>query len=106
MWDERIEDPMWTQKLPFERDAFTYIEIIPSDLLAQMIESTANLVTRGKGQSLALDPYLYSYDPDFPELRVCFYFLSFNDGVCFLILYFKGQNLLDLDYQKRPNCYK
>ena len=76
MWDERIEDPMWTQKLPFERDAFTYIEIIPSDLLAQMIESTANLVTRGKGQSLALDPYLYSYDPDFPELRVCFYFLS------------------------------
>ena len=71
MWDERIEDPMWTHKLPFERDAFTYIEIIPSDLVAQMIESTANLVTRGKGQSLALDPYLYSYDPDFPELKVC-----------------------------------
>ena len=69
MWDDRIEDPMWTQKLPFERDAYTYIEIIPSDLVALMIDSTANLVTRGEGQTLALDPYLYSFDPDYPELQ-------------------------------------
>ena len=68
MWDDRIEDPMWTKKLPFERDAYTYIEVIPSELVVKLIEANADLVTRGKGQTLSLDPYLYSYDPDYPEL--------------------------------------
>ena len=67
MWDSRTEDPMWTRKLPFERDAFTYIEIIPSNLVAKLIGATANLVTRGKGQSIMMEPYLYSLDPDFPD---------------------------------------
>ena len=69
MWDERDEDPMWTRKLPFERDAYTYIEIIPSDLVARLTDSTANLVTRGQGQSLLLEPYFFSYDPDYPLLK-------------------------------------
>ncbi len=72
MWDESDEDPMWTRKLPFERDAFTYIEIQPSPLVAKLIDATANLVTRGKGQIMQLDPELYSYDPDYPELEVMF----------------------------------
>lgn len=67
MWDERPEDPLWTRKLPFERSAFTYIEIIPSDLVVKMIDATADLVTRGRGQTLTLEPYLYSSDPDFPN---------------------------------------
>ena len=69
MWDESFEDPMWTRKLPFERNAFTYIEVVPSELVAKIIDANADLVTRGKGQTLALDPYLYSYDPDFPLLQ-------------------------------------
>ena len=42
----------------------------PTPLVAGIISGAASLVTRGKGQSLDLDPYLYSYDPDYPELKV------------------------------------
>ena len=37
-----------------------------------MAEGTANFVTRGKGQQIDLSPYLYSYDPDFPDDKVHF----------------------------------
>ena len=37
-----------------------------------MAEGTANFVTRGKGQQIDLSPYLYSYDPDFPDDKVYF----------------------------------
>jgi hypothetical protein len=70
MWDDSFEDPMWTRLLPFERDAITFIEVVPSELVAKMIEGAASFVTRGKGQSMQLDPYLYSFDPDFPQLEV------------------------------------
>jgi hypothetical protein len=70
MWDDNVEDPMWTRKLPFERNAYTFIEVIPTELVAKMIEGTASFVTRGKGQALQMDPYLYCFDPDFPLLRV------------------------------------
>jgi hypothetical protein len=70
MWDMDPLDPMFTHKLPFEKDAFTYIDIQASPLVAGMIDGTANLVTRGKGQVLELNPYLYSSDPDYPELKV------------------------------------
>ena len=68
MWDLDENDPSWTHKLPFERDAFTYIEIIPTPLIAAMIDGPAGLITRGWGQVVSLQPYLYSYDPDEPEL--------------------------------------
>ena len=70
MWDSNLADPMFTHKLPFERDVFTYIQINASPLVAGVMGGTANLVTRGKGQSLELDPYLYTSDPDYPELKV------------------------------------
>lgn len=69
MWDESFEDPMWTRNLPFERNAFTYIEVIPSPLVVKLVDANADLITRGKGQTLALDPYLYSFDPDYPLLQ-------------------------------------
>ena len=45
-----------------------------------MMEGTANFVTRGKGQQIDLSPYLYSFDPDFPEDEVKndLYFILFN----------------------------
>ena len=70
MWDDRDEDPNWTRKLPFERDAFTYIEILPTPLIANLLEGDLNYITRGKGQFLNLEPSLWSLDPDYPELKV------------------------------------
>ena len=47
------------------------------------MEGTANFVTRGKGQQIDLSPYLYSFDPDFPEHEVkndfTLYFILFLD---------------------------
>ena len=37
-----------------------------------------NLVSRGKGQVLTMEPYLYSMDPDFPELLVIIIIYSLN----------------------------
>ncbi len=70
MWDEDDADPALTHLLPFERDAFTYMEIVPTPLVAGLFESPMGYVTRGKGQTLTLEPYKYSYDPDYPELEV------------------------------------
>lgn len=42
----------------------------PSPLVAGIIDGAADLVTRGKGQTLDLEPYLYTFDPDYPELQV------------------------------------
>ena len=44
-----------------------------------MAEGTANFVTRGKGQQIDLSPYLYSYDPDFPDDKVYFIKLGLLD---------------------------
>ena len=70
MWDDSISDPNWTRKLPFSNDAFTYIKIKKSPLKGMMIKGGVSMITRGKGQSLSLEPYLYAEDPDFPEERV------------------------------------
>ena len=67
MWDDNPEDPNWTHKLPFERDAFTYVEVLPTPLIARVIDGDLSYVTRGTGQLLNLEPNLYSYDPDYPE---------------------------------------
>ena len=67
MWDDSIEDPNWTRKLPFVNDASTYIRIKPSPLTAMLIQGGVSLMTRGKGQSVVLEPFLFSEDPDFPE---------------------------------------
>ena len=70
MWDQNPEDPNWTHKFPFQSKTFTYIKIIASPLIPQLTKGTASLVTRGKGQSLLLEPYKYTIDPDYPELKV------------------------------------
>ena len=70
MWDEDVEDTRFTRGLPFEGDAFSYIEINPSDLVASVSDGPASKVTRGKGQFLTLEGNQYTYDPDYPELGV------------------------------------
>ena len=70
MWDSDDADPMFTRLLPFERDAFTFIEIVQSPLVAAFFEGPVSLVTRGEGQELFLQPYKYSSDPDYPDLDV------------------------------------
>ena len=52
-----------------------------------MMEGTANFVTRGKGQQIDLSPYLYSFDPDFPEDEVKndLYFILFNSLIKLLL---------------------
>ena len=70
MWDDSIADPNWTKKLPFQNDAFTYIKIIESPLKVMLIKGAVSAVTRGYGQSILLEPYIFSEDPDFPEMQV------------------------------------
>ena len=60
MWDDDLADPNWTRKLPFSNDAYTYIKIKKSPLRSQLIIGGASLVTRGTGQSITLEPFLYS----------------------------------------------
>ena len=71
MWDDNDEDPNWTRKLPFERDASTYIEILPTPLIANILDGGLRYITRGKGQILNMEPEVWSVDPDFPEAMVC-----------------------------------
>ena len=72
MWDDDDEDPNWTRKLPFEGDAYTFIEILPTPLVPALVGGSLSYITRGKGQFLNLEPYLFSYDPDYPEDKVRF----------------------------------
>jgi len=44
----------------------------PSTLIAGLVQGSAGAVTRGKGQGLDLEPYLYSSDPDYPEMKVIY----------------------------------
>ena len=67
MWDDALADPNWTRKLPFSNDAFTYINVKKSPLKSQLIKGGVSLVTRGTGQFLTLEPYLFSVDPDWPD---------------------------------------
>ena len=70
MWDDSLADPNWTRKLPFSNNVFTYIKIKKSPLKGMMIKGGISLITRGHGQSLLLEPYLYAEDPDYPENQV------------------------------------
>ena len=78
MWDDSIADPNWTRKLPFSNDVFTYIKIKKSPLKGMMIKGGVTLITRGWGQSLLLEPYLYAEDPDYPENQVPIIFRKYN----------------------------
>lgn len=60
MWDDSITDPNWTRKLPFSNNAYTYFKVKESPLKAQLIKGGVSLITRGAGQSLSLEPYLYT----------------------------------------------
>ena len=70
MWDDRIDDPNWTRKLPFSNNVFTYIKIKKSPLKGMMIKGGVSLITRGFGQTLSLEPYMFAEDPDFPDQLV------------------------------------
>jgi hypothetical protein len=67
MWDKALADPNWTRKLPFSNQASTYIKVNKSPLKCGLIKGGVSLVTRGAGQSLLLEPFLYSQDPDWPD---------------------------------------
>eukprot|EP00095_Tigriopus_kingsejongensis_P010701 maker-scaffold179_size282488-snap-gene-0.18 protein:Tk10701 transcript:maker-scaffold179_size282488-snap-gene-0.18-mRNA-1 annotation:"hypothetical protein IscW_ISCW000316" len=67
MWDDSDQDPLWTRKMPFERDAFSYIAIKPTPLVAGLVKGAVSFVTRGSPQFLTLSPHLYTFDPDYPE---------------------------------------
>ena len=60
MWDDTITDPNWTRKLPFSNNAYTYIKVDKSPIQAMIIKGGVSLVTRGFGQSLTLEPFLYT----------------------------------------------
>lgn len=70
MWDEDDEDPNWTRQLPFEGEAYTYIEVLPSALIPNLLEGALTYVTRGTGQFLNMVPKEFSLDPDFPDDKV------------------------------------
>ena len=71
MWDTSDEDPNLTRVLPFERDAFSYIEIMESPLIAKFFPGPMTHISRGKGQTLTLSPdTTHSLDPDYPEDKV------------------------------------
>lgn len=70
MWDESIADPNWTRKLPFSNNVFTYIKIKKSPLKGMLIKGGVSLITRGFGQTVSLEPYLFAEDPDYPDLLV------------------------------------
>ena len=67
MWDDSIADPNWTRKLPFFNSAATYIKIKKSPLKGMMVKGGVSFITRGVGQSVTLEPYLYAEDPDYPD---------------------------------------
>jgi len=67
IWDLDDEDPNQTRNLPFERQASTYVQITPTPLVAALMDSPADFLTRGTKQFLKLEPYLYSKDPDYPD---------------------------------------
>ena len=46
MWDVDDSDPMLTHLLPFEREAFTYIEILATPLVANIFDSPMGYLTR------------------------------------------------------------
>ena len=67
MWDDDDQDPNWTHKLPFEGEAYTYIEILPTPLLPVLVKGALTYMTRGEGQFLNMEPSVLSFDPDFPD---------------------------------------
>ena len=70
MWDDSIADPNWTRKLPFSNNVFTYIRIKKSPLKGMLIKGGVSLITRGFGQTVSLEPYMFAEDPDYPEMLV------------------------------------
>ena len=69
MWDSDDSDPQLTRVLPFEGRDSVSIEVVASPLVVGIIKGAADFVTRGVGQTLALEPYLFSFDPDEPEAK-------------------------------------
>ena len=70
MWDDSIADPNWTRKLPFSNNVFTYIKIKKSPLKGMLIKGGVSLITRGFGQTVSLEPYMFAEDPDYPDMLV------------------------------------
>ena len=79
MWDDSIADPNWTRKLPFSNNVFTYIRIKKSPLKGMMIKGGVSLITRGFGQTVSLEPYMFAEDPDYPDQQVGL--MNFNQSL-------------------------
>jgi hypothetical protein len=54
----------------FQGDDTTFIEVYPTPLKCSFFTGPTSFITRGRGQQLRLEPYLHSYDMDYPEKRV------------------------------------
>ncbi|XP_064093787.1 uncharacterized protein LOC135206294 [Macrobrachium nipponense] len=65
MWDPANLDPYW----PFLKTVTTMINIVRTDLLPIIMENGVSRVIRGRKQEVALEPGIYSVDPDFPDSK-------------------------------------
>ena len=54
------------------KEAYTYINITMSDLVAVLVAGSATSVARGWGQLVYLPAELNSFDPDYPETQVSY----------------------------------
>ncbi|GFU44306.1 uncharacterized protein NPIL_610931 [Nephila pilipes] len=52
------------------RSVYSYLKIIPTPLIPMLINGGASYITRGFGQTVFLEPTIYTEDPDFPEDQV------------------------------------
>ena len=44
--------------------------MLPSPVQGMLIKGGVTLITRGYGQTVTLEPYLYAEDPDYPSMQV------------------------------------
>ena len=87
MWDEDEADKLLTHVLPFERRNHTYVKIVPTPLVAQILEGSMDLVTRGDGQQFVADPSQFSQDPDYPDdpVNLRFNYIKHYDTTFYIV---------------------
>lgn len=53
--------------MPFQRQAVTLFEMIPTPIIAIIMDGAVSKTSRGPSQEIPLNPCLLSVDPDFPD---------------------------------------
>lgn len=56
--------------MPFQRQAVTLFEMIPTPIIAVIMEGSVSKTSRGPSSEIPLNPCLLSIDPDFPDDKV------------------------------------